>query len=130
MNADVSYNDFTGTVAADISDVIGAKFSGDDIISIAKYFKIDDTRFKVVGISIYGVKNFQISLICVDLNKTTPSKEHIVNMSIDIENENEILKILFKRINFVLYNKFDKKYSSLVCDEEVRFTDFHHNEKY
>lgn len=128
MKADVSYNDFTGTVAADISDVIGTKFSRDDMSSIAKYFKIDNTRFKVVGISIYGVNKFLISLICVDLNKSSPSKEHIVNMSIDIENENEILKILFKRLNVILYNKFDKKYPGLGCDEEVRFTDFHHND--
>lgn len=124
MKADVQYNDFTGTVAADISDFLGSKF-GDGIESFGKYFKIDENRFKVIGISIYGTDSFYISFLCVDRKKSTEEKEHIVSMAIDIEKENEILDFLFKRLHIVLHSKFDDKYPLMNYDEEINYTDYH-----
>lgn len=124
MKADVQYNDFVGTAAADISDFLGSKF-GDDLDSFRKYFKIDETRFKVIGISIYGTDCFYISFLCVDKQKSTEVKEHIVKMSIDIKKEKEILDFLFKRLHIVLHSKFDDKYPNVSYDEEIRFSDFH-----
>ena len=124
MKADVQYNDFVGTAAADISDFLGSKF-GDDLYSFGKYFKVDETRFKVIGISIYGTDSFYISFLCVDKLKSTENKEHIVKMSIDIENEKEILDFLFKRLHIVLHSKFDSKYPSLDYAEEVNYRDYH-----
>lgn len=124
MKADVQYNDFTGTAAADISDYLGSKY-GDYLESFAKYFKIDENRFKIIGISIYGTDSFYISLLCVDKQRSSDKKEYIVSMSIEIENEKEILDILFKRLHIVLHSKFDKKYSEMNYDEEVRYEDFH-----
>lgn len=124
MKEDVSYNDFVGTAAADISDFLGSKF-GDDLESFGKYFKIDETRFRVIGISIYGTDSFYLSFLCVDKQKSTETKEHLVKMSIDIENEKEILDFLFKRLQIVLHSKFDDKYPNMNYDEEVRFSDFH-----
>lgn len=60
MKADVQYNDFIGTAAADISDFLGSKY-GDSLDAFGKYFKIDEARFKVIGISIYGTNSFFIS---------------------------------------------------------------------
>lgn len=124
MKADVQYNDFVGTAAADISDFLGSKY-GDNLESFGKYFKIDETRFKVIGISIYGTDSFSISFLCIDKLKSTEEKEYLVSMSIDIENEKDILHFLFKRLHIVLHSKFDNKYPTLEYDEEVRFSDFH-----
>ncbi|WP_299677590.1 hypothetical protein [uncultured Dokdonia sp.] len=124
MKANVQYNDFTGTASADISDRLGAG-GGGDMEGLAKVFNIDENRFKPVGISLYGVGGFIVSLICVDNEKSTDEKEHIVKMSCNIDNEKDIIDIIFKRLNIVLYDKYDKKYSNLDYDEEVRYSDFH-----
>ena len=128
MKADVQYNDFVGTAAADISDHLGSKY-GDYLESFAKYFAIDQERFKTIGISVYGTDNFYISLICVDKHKSTEQKEHIISMSIEIKNEKDILDFLFKRLHIVLHSKFDDKYPNLEYDEEVRYEDFHKTEE-
>lgn len=122
MDASVQYNDFKGTAAADISDYLP---HGDNIGSIARYFKLDMQRFKPVGISIYGVKKFRISLICVDNERSEQGKEHIVKMYCDTSDDDEILNTLFKRLNVVLYNRFDTHYPALDYDEEASFSDYH-----
>ena len=124
MKAEVHYNDLKGTVAADISDII-SETDRDDLASIGKYFKLNQSRFKIVGISIYGTDDFYISLVCKDKQKSRPDKEHIVSMFCDIKDEKTILKILFKRFHILLFDKFDEKYPKLKFDEEVRFSDFH-----
>lgn len=124
MKADVQYNDFLGTAAADISDSLGSRY-GDNLESFGKYFELDENRFKVIGISIYGRSNFYISLLCVDKQRSSEEKEYIVSMSMNVENDTEILKLLFKRFHVVLHSKFDNKYSGLRYDEEVRYEDFH-----
>lgn len=129
MKADTQYNDFIGSAAADISDYLGSKY-GDHLESFGKYFKIDETRFTVIGISIFGNESFSISLLCVDKQKSTAEKEHLVSMSINnIENREEILQFLFKRLHIVLHSKFDNKYPDMKIDEEVRYSDFYKNEE-
>lgn len=128
MKADVQYNDFFGTAAADISDFLGSRF-GNSLESFGNFFKIDENRFDVIGISIYGTERFYISFLCVDKQKSTTEKEHLVSMSIDIKNEKEILDFLFKRLNIVLHSRFDNKYLDMKIDEEVRYSDFHEREE-
>ena len=124
MRADVQYNDFRGTAAADISDNLGSKY-GDNLDSFSKLFKVNEERFEIIGISIYGTRDFIISLLCIDKNKSTDEKKHIVSMSMDIEHEKEILPILFKRLHIVLHSRFDKEYQELTYDEEIRYSEFH-----
>lgn len=128
MKAQVQYNDFLGTVAADISDGLGG-VQGDDLESIGKYFNLDESRFKIVGLSIYGTNEFSISLICIDKNKSSDKKEHLVSMLCEVDDEKEILDILFKRLHLVLYDRFDDKYVNMDYDSEVRFSDYHHEEE-
>lgn len=128
MKANVQYNDFEGTASADISDFLGGA-GGDDIKGLSKYFDLNYDRFTPVGISIYGTENFGISLICVDKEKSTEEKEHIVKMSCNVEDNKDILDIIFKRLNVVLFDKYDKKYPNLEYDEEVNFEDFHEPEE-
>ena len=123
MKAKTQYNDFLGTVAADISD--GLSRNGDDLKSIAKHFELDTNRFRIIGLSIYGTKNFRVSLVCVDNERSTVEKEHIVKMSLDIEEEKEVLDMLFKSLNIIIHDQFERKYLEKDYDEEVRFSDFH-----
>ncbi len=128
MKANVQYNDFKGTASADISDFLGGA-GGDDVNGLSKYFDIDIERFTPVGISIYGTENFGISVFCVDKEKSTEEKEHIVKMYCDVEDKEDIIEILFKRLNIVLHDKFDDKYPNLDYDEEVNYSDFHETEE-
>ena len=124
MKASVSYNDFIGTAAADISDFL-SEYAGDTLKSIGKYFKLDENRFEIIGLSIYGTNDFTISLICVDKTESTEEKEHVVSMMYDVNKNKEVLDILFKRLSIVLYSKFDEKHANIEYNEEVRFSDFH-----
>ena len=63
------------------------------------------------------MENFYVRFICIDLQKSKNDKEHIV--SIRIDNDKEILSLLFKRLHIVLYDKFDDKYRNLDVDEEI-----------
>lgn len=128
MKANVQYNDFKGTASADISDALGG-VGGDDMKGLAKFFNLDENRFTPIGISLYGTNGFNVSILCVDKEQTTPEKEHIVSMSYDVENERELIDVLFKRLHIVLHDKFDNKYPELDYDEEVRYTDFHETDE-
>lgn len=129
MKADVSYNDFKGTVAADISDFLGTP-SSDNLKAIGKYFGLNKDRFDIIGLSIYGTSDFFISLICVDKEKSKNGNEHIVKMSVQHDKGNEILDILFKRLHIVLHEKFDNKYPEVDNYEEVYFSDYHETDNF
>lgn len=122
MKADVQYNDFKGSAAADISDYIAVNFAS-GLKGIGHYFNIDTERFTPIGISIYGTENFSVSLYCVDSERSTPEKEFIVKISID--RDKNLLDILFKRLHIVLHDRHDKKYPTLDYDEEANYEDFH-----
>ena len=124
MKARTQYNDFKGSAAADISDLFGEP-GGDDLKSISRFFDLNQERFEPIGISLYGTNGFHLSLLCVDKEKSTEEKEHIVSMSCDVEDGKEIIDILFKRLHIVLHNRFDDKYPNSDYDEEVNFSDFH-----
>ncbi len=127
MEASVQYGDFKGTASADISDLL-SQFGGNDFSNVSKFIKLDEERFKLVGISIYGRKEFGIELICVDKQKSNKEKEHIVKLSYTPENKEEILAILFKRLNIVLYERFDNVYPKMDENEYAYFSDFHQEE--
>ena len=124
MKASVQYDDFIGTAAADISDFLGSEY-GNDLESFGKHFKLDLDRFKVIGITISGRSNHFISLICVEREKSTEDKEHIVRMGIDTEEDEKILHFLFKRLLIVLHSRSDNKYSNLEYDEELSYNECH-----
>lgn len=124
MKATVQYGDFKGTVAADISDGLGG-IAGDNLDALARVFKLDEERYKMVGLSFYGLDHQYISLICVDKDQSTDNKEHIVSMSYDMGEKKNIIELLFKRIHIVLHDRHDRKYSELEADEEVRYSEHH-----
>ncbi|MDX8567356.1 hypothetical protein OZ668_05140 [Elizabethkingia sp. HX XZB] len=128
MKANVQYDDLIGTSAADISDYISTTYGGDNLESIANYFKLDKNKFRLIGISFYGTEDFGISLLCVDIEKSTSQKEHIVSMMINWKQDENPLSVLFKRMNIVFHENHDEKYSSLDYDEEINYNDVHNND--
>lgn len=125
MKASVSYNDFIGSSSADISDSL-ENLSGDNLKSISKYFRLNEEKFELIGISILGTSAFSVSLICIDLEKSKDENK-VVSMLYDLKLSGNILKILFKRLNIVLHSKFDQDFDKISNIEEIRFSDFHLN---
>lgn len=111
MKANVSYNDLIGTAAADIADSKHNKLS-----ELADFFKIDKNKYKLVGISIYDVSDFIISLLCVDLYKSSEGQEYLVKIMVNYNNP-DIMTKLFKNLHIVLFEKHDTKYSDLKFNE-------------
>lgn len=101
----------------------------DDLEKIGRYFGLDANRFKVVGLSIYETENFYVSLICIDKSKSTDTKEHLVKMSMDINDSKNVLDTIFKRFHVGLHDKHDNKYRHMDYNEEVSFSDFHQTEE-
>lgn len=120
MKADASYNDLVGTVAADIADTTTMH---NELSELGILFKLDKNRFTLIGLSLYGTKSISLSLLCIDKQKSTADKEHIVSIMVD-KDENNILEKLFKRLHIVLYKKYDEKYPELNISEEARLSDF------
>ena|GEM_PF-440300 len=121
MKASTNNNDLYGTVAVDIADHLGED-GNDNFKSVSKFFNIDENRFQIVGLSIYGVDGFFISLFCIDKEKSTKEKEHIVKMGYE---DRDTLEALFKRLHIVLHKSPDDKYNNIDYDEEVGYDDFH-----
>lgn len=129
MKAKVQYNDFKGTVAADISDMIAVN-KGNYISSIGEYFGVDQERFKVVGVSLQGIQDFELTMLCIDRVKSTPFKEHLVKMQFDLdaEGQKQMLGLLFKRLNVVLFDSGENEYENDNYDEVVNYADHHQKE--
>lgn len=114
MKANTQYTDLFGSVAADISDFTTRMNQLDEL---ANYFKIDQKRFKVIGITVNGIKDFFVSFICVDKEKSTAQKKHITK--IHIEGKENILAYLFKRLEIVLYEDSQSEDAQLGYNEEI-----------
>ena len=119
MIANTQYTDMTGTVAVDISDLTTRS---NNLNELATFFKIDQKKFKAVGISVHGTEDFYISFICVDIERSSKNKEHLTEINIESTRE-DILSLLFKRLHFVLYEKSDAKYRNMKVDDEINISD-------
>lgn len=125
MKANARHNDFVGSAAAEIAK----SFEKWNFESLNSFFNVNTDRFKIIGISINGTKNFSISLLCIDKSKTTSEKEHIVKIMYDIENTKNILPLIFNSFNVILYEKHNDKYQDLNWNEEILYEDVHQSEE-
>lgn len=120
MKTNEQTKDLSGTVTADISDLRTQHNSLEDL---AKHFKIDLERFSPIGIEVFGTKDFTVSFKCIDKNKSSNVKEHIVMININ-EDYKEILGLIFKRLHFSLYSIGNEKYCEIDCAEEIKLSDY------
>ncbi|WP_254561408.1 hypothetical protein [Dyadobacter diqingensis] len=104
MKADVQYNDFQGTNAADISD-------HQDLKDFLKGRGVDTDRYDPVGSSFYSsYGSFDAKIICVDKEKSTQEKPHIVEIDFETRVDKDEYFNLFKRFHAIVvrdhYNQF------------------------
>lgn len=97
MKADVSYNDFRGTSAADISDHT-------DLNEFLRSRGVDTDRYQAIGASFYaGYEDFfSASILCLDKEKSTPQKPHTVKLGFEKDIKRKEFFGLFKRMSVVL----------------------------
>ena len=112
MKADVQYNDFKGTAAADISDHRTLQ----DFLNSKK---VDITKYESFGATFYSGYSdfFDASIICRDLEKSTSEKSHIVEFHFEVTKD-EFFEF-FKRFNVVIHEEHDKD-SNKEPDESIR----------
>lgn len=115
MKANVQYNDFIGTSAADISD----HRSLDDFLASRG---ININRFESIGATFYtGYSDFfSASILCIDKKQSTKEKAHIVKIHFESELSKEEFFDLFKRFNVIIMNKFSG-FQNDEIDEEITF---------
>jgi hypothetical protein len=100
MKAQVQYNDFVGTAAADISD-------HSDLQKLLASRKVAVTRFEAVGASFYSGynHNFIASIICLDRLNSTVNQPHLVDISFEVDFARDEFFNLFKRFKVIITNK-------------------------
>lgn len=119
MKASTQYTDLVGTAAADVSDLTT---KSNTLEEVANEFGIDQTRFKVVGLSIYGLDKQSVGFICEDLQRSTEDNHHMVKLYVN--DDGEKLDLILKRLHVVLYNKRDDLYPGIDKYEELNLDDF------
>lgn len=96
MKANVQYNDFRGTAAADISDWIALK-------GFLEKEGVDTNRYEAIGAEFYlGERYFNASIICKDNESNEPNKAVKISFENGIS-QDEFFQ-LFKRFNVVIVN--------------------------
>ena len=99
MKASVQYNDKLGHASADIAGV--------DYQEIAKRCNLGD-RYTIIGISIYGVRDISVSLLCIDNEESTPENEVLVHVYPAVELEiSDVLERLNVTINITNNRRYD-----------------------
>ncbi len=113
MKADVQYNDFIGTSAADISDHT-------DLNKFLALRGVDTDQYDSIGASFYAGYSdfFSASIICIDKQKSTDEKPYLVSFSFEDEFDKEEFFDLFKRFNVVISTKYGGHQDQKI-DEEI-----------
>ena len=112
MKASVQYNDFRGNASADIADSQTRE-------TIAKIANLDTERYTLLGISLYGTEDMDVTLICRDNKDSTPEKEILV----DITPANTItVEQLFKRLHVTINISGNGKYDDPDLDTDRELT--------
>ena len=116
MKANVQYNDFKGTSAADISDHV-------KLSDFLKERGVDTERYEAIGSSFYSsYDDFDASIICKDNEQSTPENLHLVKISFETGIEMDEYFNLFKRYEVIsvpeFYNKFEIKEEVMIDDRE------------
>lgn len=117
MKADVQYNDFKGTSAADISDHT-------NLNEFLSSRGVDTERYDAIGASFFAGYNdfFSASIICIDKEQSTATKTHIVKIDFEAEFDKDEFFDLFKRFSVVITEHYDR-YQDQDIDERIIIDD-------
>lgn len=116
MDSSTPYNDLKGKVSADISDLTTTTNS---LKELATSFGIDTKRYEPIGLRLYGVNEFLTYIIAIDNDKSTESKEYLVEIEIDNDDPNLVLK----NMEIVTIDRFKQQYLNKEIDETINLED-------
>ncbi len=116
MNASVKYNDFQGTVSADISD-------GNRLNEYLIGKGVDIKKYDAIGASFYANYNdsFKVSFMCIDNEKSNETKKHITQICFEEDefSKDEFFE-MFKRLNVLITQKYGD-FENMDIDESILF---------
>jgi len=99
MKASVQYNDKIGHASADIAAI--------DYNEIAERCNLGK-KYTIIGISLYGVENISVSLLCIDNEGSIPDNEVLVHVYPAVELEiSDVLERLNVTINITNNRRYD-----------------------
>lgn len=99
MKPSVQYNDRIGHASADIAGI--------NYNAIAQRCNLGD-RYSIIGISLYGVRDISVSLLCIDNEESTPGNEVLVKVFPAVElNISNVIERLNVTINITNNRRYD-----------------------
>lgn len=99
MKPSVQYNDRIGHASADIAGI--------NYENIAKLCNLGE-RYTIIGISLYGTREINVSLLCIDNEESTPENEVLVDVYPRIElSVSDVLERLNITINITNEERYD-----------------------
>ena len=109
MKPSVQYNDKIGHATADVAGI--------DFNQIAEQCNLGE-RYTIIGISLYGTQEINVSLICRDNEESTDEKEVLVDVYPSI---NLAVSDVLERLNVTINISDNAKYDNpeLDTDREV-----------
>ena len=116
MDSSTPYNDLRGKVSADISAL---STTTSNLKELATSFGIDTKRYEPIGLRLYGVSEFLTYIIAIDNDKSTEDKEHLVEIEIDSDDPNLVLK----NMDIVTIARFKQEYLEKEIDETINLED-------
>ena len=111
MKPSVDYNDRIGHASADINGI--------DYNQIAQRYNLGE-RYTIIGISLHGVSEIDVSFLCIDNEESTTENEVLVDVipSIDVE-INSVIERLNVTINITRNKRYDNPELDTVREEII-----------
>jgi hypothetical protein len=118
MKPSVQYNDRIGHASADIAGI--------DYNQIAQRCNLGE-RYTIIGISLYGTRDINVSLLCVDNEESTPGNEVLVHV---YPNVDLAVNSVLERLNVTINITHDRRYDNPELDtvREVTIEEEEYNE--
>ncbi|MDM1461340.1 hypothetical protein HX065_15055 [Myroides odoratimimus] len=98
MKPSVQYGDRIGHAVADIRGI--------DYEEIARICNLGE-RYSIIGISLYGVEDIEVSLLCKDNEESTPDNEVLVHVFPGVELP---VSNVLERLNVTINITNDRRY--------------------
>lgn len=98
MKPSVNYGDKIGHAVADIAGI--------NYEEIARRCNLGE-RYSIIGISLYGVKDIQVTLLCKDNKESTPDNEVLVKVYPNID---LTIRDVLERLNVTINITNDRRY--------------------